>query len=273
MSELIRKMKSELDKGVVTASVTSSTMLEVAKLNTFISGLKTTRTGLTQQLGELVYGIEMNICADEKDEKTTLIGQIADIDIKIRERESQIEKLNNEKAEILAGISRNSASGQSSATVSGSGTACVVCGAQLKETMKFCGGCGSPMDVAMPPKQYNDSKCEACCSSCGAILKEGAKFCGKCGFTTLNPVSTETELCTLEQTPVPVGRFCNCGALLKDGVKFCGKCGGPVLESSFPTEVLTTDNETVSDTRYCNCGEIIRVGAAFCKKCGAALVD
>jgi len=100
MSELIRKMKSELDKGVVTASVTSSTMLEVSKLNTVISGLKTSRSTFIQQLGELVYEIERQFRPDDSDAKRVLVDKIIDIDQKIIERGEQIEKLKHEKNEI-----------------------------------------------------------------------------------------------------------------------------------------------------------------------------
>jgi len=53
---------------------------------------------------------------------------------------------------------------------------CPKCGKELKDTAKFCGGCGSPQPEAAP-----SSPTGAQCPQCGKELKPGAKFCGGCG--------------------------------------------------------------------------------------------
>ena len=55
---------------------------------------------------------------------------------------------------------------------------CPKCGKELKDTAKFCGGCGTKLEAAPAPAP------EAVCPSCGNALRPGAKFCGKCGAKT-----------------------------------------------------------------------------------------
>ena len=44
---------------------------------------------------------------------------------------------------------------------------CAKCGAENRDTAKFCDGCGTPI--------------EAKCSSCGTFNRAGARFCDGCG--------------------------------------------------------------------------------------------
>src|ERR1700674_4212250 len=44
---------------------------------------------------------------------------------------------------------------------------CSKCGADNRETAKFCDGCGSPI--------------QSQCASCGALNRPGARFCDGCG--------------------------------------------------------------------------------------------
>ena len=52
---------------------------------------------------------------------------------------------------------------------------CPKCNKELKDTAKFCGGCGYKF-----PDELRDAACPVC-HNCGNVLKQGAKFCGKCG--------------------------------------------------------------------------------------------
>ena len=55
---------------------------------------------------------------------------------------------------------------------------CPKCNKELKDTAKFCGGCGYKFpDVPATTAASSD----AACPKCGNPLKLGAKFCGKCG--------------------------------------------------------------------------------------------
>ena len=52
---------------------------------------------------------------------------------------------------------------------------CTNCGNVNPAGTKFCGGCGSKLEVpvAEPAKRF--------CTGCGAEIKDGLKFCGECG--------------------------------------------------------------------------------------------
>lgn len=54
---------------------------------------------------------------------------------------------------------------------------CPKCGKELKDTAKFCGGCGYKLQEASSAPQVQGNVCQ----KCGNPLKPGAKFCGKCG--------------------------------------------------------------------------------------------
>ena len=55
---------------------------------------------------------------------------------------------------------------------------CPNCKAQLKDTAKFCGKCGTKIEQ---PAQDTGTSTGNKCIECGQPLKPNAKFCGKCG--------------------------------------------------------------------------------------------
>ena len=57
---------------------------------------------------------------------------------------------------------------------------CPKCNKELKDTAKFCGGCGYKFPVEAATATSIKETGNAC-PSCGNQLKPGAKFCGKCG--------------------------------------------------------------------------------------------
>ncbi|MDE6663732.1 MAG: SPFH domain-containing protein [Lachnospiraceae bacterium] len=77
-------------------------------------------------------------------------------------------------------------------------TICPKCNAVVAPGMKFCGSCGSPIEVAKPK-----------CPECGAELMPGMKFCGNCG----KPIAPQKRICP------------TCGKEVPEGMKFCGDCG------------------------------------------------
>ena len=54
------------------------------------------------------------------------------------------------------------------------GIICPSCGAVNSESTKFCGECGTKLEIPQAPAQKF-------CSGCGAELAPGLKFCGECG--------------------------------------------------------------------------------------------
>lgn len=76
---------------------------------------------------------------------------------------------------------------------------CPKCNKEVKDSAKFCGGCGYKFtDVENAPVQVG-----ATCPNCGNQLKPGAKFCGKCGTRIASeqtePAPTPVDAKQLEQ--------------------------------------------------------------------------
>lgn len=57
---------------------------------------------------------------------------------------------------------------------------CPKCNKELKDTAKFCGGCGYKFPVETSSETAMKESANPC-PNCGNLLKPGAKFCGKCG--------------------------------------------------------------------------------------------
>lgn len=66
---------------------------------------------------------------------------------------------------------------------------CPKCNKELKDTAKFCGGCGYKFPDAPTVGQMDSG---VVCPKCGNNLKPGAKFCGKCG-TKIDAQSSQAD--------------------------------------------------------------------------------
>lgn len=75
---------------------------------------------------------------------------------------------------------------------------CPKCSAVVPAGMKFCGSCGSSLEVL-----------KRICANCGAEVPDNMKFCGQCG-TAFKPI---VRICP------------NCNSEVPQTMKFCGKCG------------------------------------------------
>jgi len=85
------------------------------------------------------------------------------------------------------------------------GPTCPNCGATVADGAKFCGSCGTKIEI----KQNS-------CPQCGTALPAGAKFCSTCG-------------CKIESSAVV---FCpDCGMKCEAGAKFCPACGNRLGDS------------------------------------------
>lgn len=67
---------------------------------------------------------------------------------------------------------------------------CPYCNKELKDTAKFCGGCGKRLQDAVPPPVKSADA--VVCPKCGNQLRPGAKFCGKCG-TKIETVQVQPD--------------------------------------------------------------------------------
>lgn len=69
---------------------------------------------------------------------------------------------------------------------------CPKCNKELKDSVKFCGGCGFKFpDGAAPSSLPNEGMTS--CPNCGNQLKPGAKFCGRCGIRIQTPAETQNS--------------------------------------------------------------------------------
>jgi len=109
--------------------------------------------------------------------------------------------------------------------------ACAVCGARIRETDRFCSGCGTPAEKARA-SQAVDMPTDALleCAACGARLKSDYAFCMECG-APVRKSSGENEgmsaTCSEEVSLEP--RCPACGVEVADSQAFCMECGAPLL--------------------------------------------
>lgn len=85
---------------------------------------------------------------------------------------------------------------------------CPQCGKELKDSVKFCGGCGKSIPAP------------AACPSCNTPNVPSAKFCKGCG----KPI-TDAHAPTTTSAPAPVGVCSACKASNLPSAKFCKSCG------------------------------------------------
>lgn len=177
MASIIKKIKSEFDKGLVSVSVNSSTLLEITKLNGIIASLKEKKEVLIIELGNLSYEEMLGNSEIIKDSKQKVFDEIVEIDIKINEKLENIKKINDEKNEVISIISKDNSESQKHQGFNEENIC--ECGSKIKENAKFCTICGKP--VLLKPKEELIAEEVSTCS-CGAKIKENAKFCSACGI-------------------------------------------------------------------------------------------
>lgn len=167
---MLDKVKNGINKGILSASVNTSTYLEIEKIK---GSVKTETAAIEEsfnQLGKLIYGLWKTDNLD-----------ISEIDIpckEIQEKEGMIQMYQNRIAQLE--IERDRALGKTSNSSSPQ-RLCPVCGAQNVATGKFCIQCGAELTTPSGSERIVSKK--TC--SCGAICNIDAKFCTSCGKTFL----------------------------------------------------------------------------------------
>lgn len=182
MASIIKKIKSEFDKGLVSVSVNSSTLLEITKLNGIIASLREQREVVIHELGKIAYEEMLNDNELVQESKLKIFNEIVEIDNKINEKLDSIQKLNDEKNEVMSIISKDRVSDHQNQQTLEQAIDCknnCGCGAKIKEEAKFCTSCGKPVqykNITEDLKNEEDIFCK-----CGAQRKAGVKFCSTCG--------------------------------------------------------------------------------------------
>ena len=163
--------------------------IETTKLNSKVNAEKTAAGEELKKIGEYYYGLYategivvpeiLEFCEAAKTHFDAAAEAQAEID-KIKEAQEAA------KAEKEAAAAAAQAAAAASMQVAQMATpveavageiVCTNCGNANPAGTKFCGGCGTKLEIpevpAEPVKRF--------CTGCGAELKDGLKFCGECG--------------------------------------------------------------------------------------------
>ncbi|MBR9952053.1 hypothetical protein KE531_00160 [Eubacteriaceae bacterium Marseille-Q4139] len=168
---MLEKIKGSINKGLLSASVNSSTFFEIEKIKGKAEKEKSEIKQLFSELGKQVYELWK---ADHFD--PTVINSICERvqgkELTLDTYQKEIEHLEAERSRVLR--EANMQAEKSSAS-------CPVCGATNTMGGKFCVHCGALLpDFSSNPKCGTKKIC-----SCGATNSQSAKFCISCGKSLL----------------------------------------------------------------------------------------
>lgn len=159
----------DLGKGLNKVGKKTSDMASVAKLKLDITKNKSAIDKKYEELGSRIYFLSKE-GVDRDESVDTLMTEIDQLFANIAEVEAEIEKINAEKDVPVV------------TNVSGNSFPCGNCGAILPEGTKFCGSCGSKIEVPVAEAVVEAVAAEEGkkCPNCGAVVGD-AKFCNSCG--------------------------------------------------------------------------------------------
>lgn len=130
MSDFFNNFKKNLDKGMATVSVKSTTALEVNKLKQHLRTLTTTMEHRKVELGTIVYNMYLNNKFDES-KYGEICEEIKLLEEQCKEKEAEIEGIKKESEEILG---------------KNLGPVRCECGASIEPGMVFCVECGKKVN-------------------------------------------------------------------------------------------------------------------------------
>jgi len=138
------KLKSSLDRGITTISVKTSSSLEKAKVNTHIESLREEIRKLTYSVGETTYSMWASGEIDPAKLETILVA--------IREKEAEIESLNqeltniDERAQKIFGSEEPAPAAPATPSAAPAGQiVCPNCGTIYETAVRFCRKCGQQL--------------------------------------------------------------------------------------------------------------------------------
>ena len=132
----------------------------------------------------------------------------------------------------------------------GAPATCPSCNTPNPQGIRFCGKCGTNLDVANKP-----TKAGITCDKCGTNIPRGSKFCPNCA-DEINPCpecdednDKSASLCRScgKALPVPCPK---CAVPVAPNSKFCNSCGTKLTPSCV------------------KCGSDVSASAKFCNNCG-----
>lgn len=163
------KLKENLDKGIVSVSVKSSTYLEVEKLKTKAGNVLEKMKMASSEMGEAVYN-QWKSGGIDQGYIEAVCSQIKEMEDEVEGYRNQIKELEHEKDKILG---KGGTEPERAETLSG---IFCDCGCQNESGARFCMQCGKELKA---PKEPEETR--MVCPSCGMETEPGARFCMGCG--------------------------------------------------------------------------------------------
>jgi len=160
--------------------------IETTKLNSKVNAEKTAAGEELKKIGEYYYGLYVSegvvapevleFCEAAKAHFDAAAEAQAEID-KIKEAQEAAKAEKEAAAQAAAAASMQAAQMATPVEAVAGEIVCTNCGNVNPAGTKFCGGCGTKLEIpevpAEPVKRF--------CTGCGAELKDSLKFCGECG--------------------------------------------------------------------------------------------
>lgn len=172
------KMSSTVSNTINRGANATSRTTRSLKLRSQLNDINKQRAALAAQLGASLYDVTRNDPAFTAGRETLYEG-IAQIDAQRDQLQAELDKIEAE-AEAESAAYRT--------------YTCQNCGATVRDSDKFCSGCGRPVaDIkaqaeAERAKEAEEAQAAAdaaanalICPNCGGIINEGDKFCISCG--------------------------------------------------------------------------------------------
>ena len=165
---MFEKLKKNIDKGIVSVSVKSSSYLETEKLKAKIDNIKSDSASQLQAMGDQIYQTWKESGTVDQAYIAEVCGKVQENENEIAFYEAKIEEVESEKNKIL----NNAANSKPEGTQNVEGGLVCSCGYVNDPSAKFCKVCGQKLE---------QPKAKKCCPNCHAEVEDDAKFCPECG--------------------------------------------------------------------------------------------
>ncbi len=159
---------------------------------------------------------------------------------------------------------------------------CANCGNEIPENSKFCGNCGSkveipekvipqaPVEESAPVVEledaplFSDNGESLIEEKASAVATEETELEMPAVAPEIVEMSASAEAEESQPAPTPLHTCANCGAALRPDAKFCKGCGSAVAPVPAPASAPKAECSSCA-----KCGAPLKPGAKFCSSCGS----